>query len=138
MLNKFKVVFKNNIIHTGSTNWGDPMNQNVKPNKMYEIYKKTLFIPIGRGNCSLDCFRLYEAIVAGAIPVIVGNMDEINVTFNFNKTIPNIIMGKNWDEAILLCKKLYTNKDKLQDIINFNNKWWNQQIINIAEKIKTI
>ena len=46
-------------------------------------------------------------------------------------------MGKNWDEAILLCKKLYTNKDKLQDIINFN-KWWNQQIINIAEKIKTI
>ena len=30
---------------------------------------------------------------------------------------------------------LYTNKDKLQDIINFNNKWWNQQIINIAEKI---
>lgn len=135
MIDKFKNVFKTNFVRTGDTNWSNPMNQQIKPTDMYEIYKKTIFVPIGRGNSSLDCFRLYEAIVAGAIPVVVGDINEINITFNFNNSIPNIIIGQNWDSAVLLCENLYMNKDKLQDMINFNTKWWNLQTINIVEKI---
>jgi hypothetical protein len=135
MIDKFKHVFKTSFMHTGDTDWSNPMNQQIKPSDMYDIYKKTIFVPIGRGNSSLDCFRLYEAIVAGAIPVVVGDINEINITFNFNNSIPNIIIGQNWDSVVLLCENLYMNKDKLQDMINFNTKWWNLQTINIVEKI---
>ena len=138
MINKFQTAFKNNIIHIGNTNWSNPMDQHIVPNKMYDIYKESLFIPIGRGNSSLDCFRIYEAIVAGAIPVIVGTIDEINNTFYFNNDMPKIIIGNNWDDAVTLCKNIYTKYDKLKDIINFNNKWWTYQIKNISNKINQL
>ena len=39
------------------------------------IYSQSIFVFNGRGNVFLDCFRLYEAIIAGAIPVIVGEKE---------------------------------------------------------------
>jgi len=138
MLSKFKNAFESYYIHIGYTNWNNPSNQEITPTDMFNIYNNTLFIPIGRGNSSLDCFRLYEAIVSNAIPIIVGNMEEINNTFNFNgDTIPNLIIGKDWDEAVKICQELYINKDKIQNILNMNKKWWNSQHINIISKITT-
>lgn len=138
MLNKFSKNFKNNFIYTGKTKWSDPKDQNIKPSKLFKIYKDSLFVPIGRGNKSLDCFRLYEAITAGAIPVICGTKEEINVTFNFNNKKPYIIIADNWDQAVLLCKEIYYHKDKICNIINSNNKWLEEQIINISKKINEL
>lgn len=135
MLNKFSNTFKKAFIYVGLTNWGNPENQNIKPHVLFNIYKDTLFVPIGRGNKSLDCFRLYEAIVAEAIPVICGTIKEISVSFDFSKKMPNIIIADTWDEAIILCKKLYNDKKRICDIINYNNKWFQDQIINISDKI---
>ena len=138
MLNKFNNNFRNNFIHTGLTNWSNPEKQNVKPDQLFNIYKDSLFVPIGRGNKSLDCFRLYEAIVAGAIPVICGPIEEINITFKFNNEKPYIITADTWDKAILLCKELYSDKDKICNIINSNNKWFQDKIINISKKINEL
>ena len=138
MLHKFYNNFENNFIYTGITNWSNPKNQNIKPNELFNIYKDSLFIPIGRGNKSLDCFRLYEAIVSGTIPVICGPIEEINVTFNFNNKKPYIIIADNWDRAVLLCKELCNHKDKIYDIINFNNRWFQEQIVNISKKINEL
>ncbi len=138
MLNKFYNNFRNNFIHTGSTNWSNPEKQNIKPHQLFNIYKDSLFVPVGRGNKSLDCFRLYEAIVAGAIPVICGPIEEINVTFNFNNENPYIITADTWDKAVLLCKELYSDKDKICNIINSNNKWFQEKIINISKKINEL
>jgi hypothetical protein len=41
------------------------------PPQMLEIYKQSKFVVIGRGQANLDCFRIYEAIIAGALPVRV-------------------------------------------------------------------
>ena len=138
MLDKFKNSFKNNLIHTGLTNWTNPMNQNIKPNQLFNLYKESLFVPIGRGNISLDCFRLYEAIAARSIPVICGDIKEINVTFKFNNKIPNIIISETWDKAIILCNELYNDIDKLCNIINSNIIWLNNQIINISQEINNL
>ena len=138
MLNKFYNNFRNNFIHTGSTNWSNPEKQNIKPDQLFNIYKDSLFVPVGRGNESLDCFRLYEAIVAGAIPVICGPIEEINITFKFNNENPYIITANTWDEAVLLCKELYSDKDKICNIINSNNKWFEEKIITISRKINEL
>ncbi len=42
------------------------------PSAIFDIYKHAVFVPNGRGNIVLGCFRLYEASMAGAIPVVVG------------------------------------------------------------------
>lgn len=138
MLNKFSNNFENNFINVGTTNWSNPEKQSIKPHEMFNIYKDSLFVPIGRGNKSLDCFRLYEAIVAEAIPVICGPVEEINVTFKFNNKNPYIITADTWDKAVLLCKELYSDKDKIYNIINSNNKWFQEKIITISEKINEL
>ncbi len=135
MLDKFSKNFKNNFIHLSKTNWSNPDNQTIKPYQLFNLYKESLFVPIGRGNISLDCFRIYEAIVAGAIPVICGSSKEINMTFNFHKKIPNIIIADTWDKAVLISKKYYADKDKLKDIIFSNYSWFNEQITYISRKI---
>ena len=138
MLNKFSENFKNNFVHTGRTNWGQPENQKIKPNKMFEIYKDTLFVPTGRGNIGLDCSRLYECIIAGAIPVLCAPIEEINVTFNFNNKMPHLIVADNWDKVILLTKELYNDKDRIINIIDSNHKWFEEQIISISKHIKNV
>ena len=39
------------------------------PQKMLEYYMQSQFVPNGKGNVHFDCFRLYEATIAGAVPV---------------------------------------------------------------------
>tara|TARA_B110000971_G_scaffold15912_3_gene14714 strand:- start:2227 stop:3087 length:861 start_codon:yes stop_codon:yes gene_type:complete len=138
MLHKFSNNFKNNFIYTGITDWSNPKNNNIKPYELFNIYKDSLFVPIGRGNESLDCSRLYEAIVAGAIPVICGLIEETNVTFKFNNKMPHIIIADTWDKVILLCKELYNNKDLICNIINSNNRWFEEQIIDISKQINKL
>lgn len=136
MLNKFKNNFKNSHIDTGITKWNNPHNQRVQPDKLFNIYTNSFFVPIGRGNKSLDCFRLYEAIVAGAIPVICGSFKEFNITFKFNDSPPpSIIVGETWDEAITICKKIYNDEDKICEIITSNHVWFQKQTMNISKKI---
>lgn len=138
MLNKFSNNFENNFISVGTTDWSNLSKQRINPDKMFNIYKDSLFVPIGRGNENLNCFRFYEAIVAGAIPVICAPVEEINVTFEFNNKKPYIIRADTWDKAVLLCKELYSDKDEIYNIINSNNKWFQEKIIDISKKINEL
>ena len=135
MLDKFSKNFKNNIIFSTRTNWSNPNNQIIKPHELFNIYKESLFVPVGRGNVSLDCFRIYEAIVAGAIPVICGTNEEIQMTFNFHEKIPNIIVADTWDEAVMISQKYCSDKEILKNIISSNYSWFNEQITYISRKI---
>lgn len=136
MLDKFSKNFKNNVIHLIRTNWSNPNNQTIKPYELFDLYKESLFVPIGRGNISLDCFRIYEAIVAGAIPVICGTNEEIQMTFNFHEKIPNIIVADTWDEAVMISQKYYADKEKLNKIISSNYSWFHNQVSYISKKVK--
>ena len=48
------------------------------------IYKNSKFVISPRGNTSLLCFRTFEAITCGAIPVVSGcTRQELERTYNF-------------------------------------------------------
>jgi len=36
---------------------------------MREIYENSKFVVVGKGQVNLDCFRIYESLICGAIPV---------------------------------------------------------------------
>lgn len=138
MLKQFSDNFENKFITIRKTNLLTSENKNIKSSELFNIYSNTLFVPIGRANKSLDCFRLYEIIVAGAIPVICGSIEETDITFKFNNIKPHIIIADTWEEAVLLCKKLYNNNDKIYNIINSNYRWFKEQIITISDKINKV
>jgi hypothetical protein len=97
---------------------------------MCKIYSKSVFVPCGRGNSSLDCFRLYEASMNGSIPVVVGCQDEIECTFKYEEN-PPWIFANTWKEASYKCQMLLeTSIDNTQVL-----EWWKNRIVRIKTKV---
>lgn len=82
----------------------------VSPREMSQIYNDSKFVVIGRGWNTLDCFRAYEALISGAIPVIVGESVEIERSFYFNGDRPPFVFSQSWMDALETCKSM-SNED---------------------------
>lgn len=100
----------------------------VTPAKMIEIYRKSVFVPNGRGQVSLDCFRIYEAMFAGAIPVIVASSREFERTFSYNDDPPPILVFRSWEEAAQTCAKYLENAERLRSLMYRNVAWIRSKI----------
>jgi hypothetical protein len=108
------------------------------PEKCFEVYNDSIFVICGRGNCNLDCFRIYEAIVAGAIPILIGTLDEINTTFHYNnRGIPPFIYDDSWEKVVIKCNTLLQDPAKLQKIQDELLEWWKTQLATIHAKLGT-
>lgn len=97
---------------------------------MCKIYSKSIFVPCGRGNSSLDCFRLYEASMNGAIPIVVGSQDEIECTFKYEQN-PPWVFAETWDDALDKCKLLLRSPIDNASVLN----WWKNRIDRIKTKV---
>lgn len=97
---------------------------------MCKIYSKSIFVPCGRGNSSLDCFRLYEASMNGAIPVVVGCQDEIECTFKYEEN-PPWVFAETWDDALDKCKLILERPIDNTLVLN----WWKNRIDRIKTKV---
>jgi hypothetical protein len=74
----------------------------LSPKEVGEMYADSHFVPIGRGNANHDCFRIYEASLAGAIPVVVISEDEKERTFGPMQRLAGDLpwlFGRTWREA---------------------------------------
>ena len=113
------------------------LNGGVSGKELFDLYSNSKFVPIGRGNSSIDCWRIYEAIVCGAIPVIVADESEINYVFRYEHKLP-AVFASTWEEAKNKCVELLKYTDKLfqkqRDIL----EWWNNTIDSLQNKIKKI
>lgn len=132
-------VFKANMEKTNIdfviTNWSNSEKQTYHPSKLLDIYKDTIFIPNGRGR-NINCFRVYEAIIAGSIPVIVGNMGETQHIFTFHNGKIPCVYAENWESAVATCNILLTQPEKLQDMQTNLIKWYNETIDGIRQLIQ--
>lgn len=126
------------LINLFKKNFNSYFCDRTKPENMFNIYNNSIFVPNGRGNITLDCLRLYEASLCGAIPIVVGDMNEINITFNYNNNLPPFIYEKSWEDAINTCKNLLNNKNELIKKQRQILLWWNTIISDIQNKIKNI
>jgi hypothetical protein len=137
MANIFKQNMTNVNIIFVNNNW-DIDNLPISPSDCFNIYNNSIFVLCGRGNKSLDSFRIYEAIVAGAIPLICGPIDEIKTTFLYNNKMPPFIYDESWEKVLIKCSELLNNCEKLQEIQDDLIKWWNNQVSNMNNLIKNI
>lgn len=105
--------------------------------EMMDIYLNSIFVPSGRGNSSINCFRLYEASMSGAIPVLVGSQDELDLTFMYEEN-PPWIFADTWENAVKICKKLLRNKKQLQETQHKILLWWKSRVGKIRERISKV
>ena len=96
---------------------------------MCKVYSQSTFVPCGRGNSSLDCFRLYEASMNGAIPIVVGKKKEIETTFKYEDN-PPWIFAETWSE-VLTHLDTETNSENVK-------KWWSNRILKIKNKVQEV
>ena len=134
MRDLFEINMPNTNFHYGSTNWGNPLGNDYNPPRLFDIYNDTIFVPNGRGGSSLNCFRVYEAIIADAIPVIVGNEEEVKNTFTFKNGMPPCVYALTWLMAVETCNILLNDKKELQNKQDALLKWYSE-IIDYAKKI---
>ena len=135
-------IFENNFQNTyikRITNTWKIQSLSYSPPEIFSIYNDSIFVLNGKGNFSIDCFRIYEALIAGAIPVIVGEKNEINRVFYFNdNSLPPFVFADNWNDAVNKCKSLLENKEQLQNLQDANINWYKNKITEIREKIKGV
>jgi hypothetical protein len=112
-------------------------NNGIKPEEMYDIYNNSIFIPNGRGNVVLDCLRLYEASMNGAIPIVVGDTDEVMNIFK-KEDNPPWIFASSWDEAVEICKKYLDDNNLLVEKQNSIITWYKKRITDIKKKIELV
>lgn len=105
------------------------VSHNESAQRTFDVYKESVFVPNGRGWTVLDCFRLYEASLAGAIPVVVGSESEINETFQFDGELPPWIFEHDWDTAAARCVELLKTPATLQALQERNLAWWKDQML---------
>lgn len=56
-----------NFVHAVS---GWDSNDSLNTDEYRELLCNSYFVPCFRGNCSLECFRIYESLECGAIPIV--------------------------------------------------------------------
>ena len=102
------------------------------PLEMKNIYCDSIFVPNARGNCNLDCFRLYEATACGAIPLLVGPKDERQYLIKSQKN-PPWLQFDNWNDAKNQIQTF--DENEIQMLQNKNLSWWNSRLKFIIQKI---
>jgi hypothetical protein len=137
MSNIFNKNMKNTKIIFVNNNWDIP-NLPYSPQDCFDTYNDSIFVLCGRGNSNLDCFRIYEAIVAGAIPITIGSKEEINITFNYNNNLMPILFFDTWEIAVLECNKLLHEPQKLIDIQKNISSWWINQHDQMKSLIRSV
>lgn len=105
--------------------------------EVIETYSESIFVPCGRGNSSLDCFRLYEASACGAIPIVVGSYNEYSNTFKYENS-PPWIFADTWEEAFKYINYLLDNPEKINILQGKLIQWWWLRLESVTVKINSI
>jgi GR25 family glycosyltransferase involved in LPS biosynthesis len=110
--------------------WSSP--NKLSGDEMYSYMKRSLFVPCPSGE-NAESFRIYEALEAGAIPVLVRDNNEF---INFlTKHIPLKVFD-GWDDAALIVYALSNNKNKYEEYKKKVMDAWNiyKKELNVSVK----
>ena len=96
------------------------------------IYQQSDFVVSPRGNVNLDCFRHYEASMNGAIPVIVGDFQEVRDTFGHFISKPPWLFANSWQEAKNTVLALVADRESLVKKRTRVVEWWLSEMQNFT------
>lgn len=108
----------------------------IHPPEMRDIYNSSKFVLVGKGDHSYDCFRIYEAIIAGAIPIVSGPEKELQMTFWYNNDKPPLVFAENVTQALQISREM--SEGEVDSRRHLLTQWYLRQMHQIRSKIKSI
>jgi Exostosin family len=103
------------------------------PKTYRELLEDTVFAPCPMGRLNLECFRLYEALESGAIPIV-----ERRATLDyFTKLLgPNPVMEiRSWASARDKIRSLAADPPRLNQLQREISSWWDVHKQTVKDKI---
>ncbi len=110
-------------IHPNFTLITDRGNTTRLGKREYEkILRDSIFIPSSMGNVNLDCFRVYEALESGAIPILEKRRTLDYFTHLFGKhPLPTFV---SWPQAARFLGKIVKDAAALDALQAECMNWW--------------
>lgn len=137
MLAKLKNIPGKKFVHI-TEEWNDK-NQ-IKISEYKQILKDSVFVPCPSGWGGAiglkDCFRLYETLEAGSIPIV--EKDDYKYFDSFFPGHPLIQVSTDWEEIEDVINDLLKDEDRLKSYNEKLIKWWSDYKIALKAKIKEI
>ncbi len=135
MLLKLKNVKGKHFLHI-TEKWNDE-NQ-IKITEYKKILSDSIFVPCPSGWGGAlglkDCFRLYETLEAGSIPII--EKDEHLYFDSFFPQNPLLKVSNDWQEVDETINDLLNNPEKLSRHAKEVANWWSKYKENLKQSIK--
>ncbi len=99
-----------------------------------EILSDSIFAPSPMGNSNLECFRVYEALEQGAIPIVErrSTLDYYKALLGNNHPLPTV---KSWREARSLIASLIKKPAKIEDLQQTCVSWWSEYKVALSNEI---
>lgn len=127
--------FRNMIPHyVHTTNEGFNSQSGLSIEQYRELMDDSKFVicPIGQGN--IDSFRVYEALEAGAIPIVLANTplqpyqpSYWHAIFPWMRTVTiPMLIHKNWEDAAQTMAKILQNKSTYEEIYAQLQSFWSE------------
>ncbi|MGH9885966.1 MAG: hypothetical protein ACREBE_10580, partial [bacterium] len=127
MLRAFRRI-KEHRVHPTS-HWNSP---DYLPTAAYrDLLLRTAFVPSPKGNYSLDCFRTYEALEAGCVPIVLRESEaqpfdyyaKLFAAMGFAEPVP-FPRVSDWKEAASLVKRLLDVPNEAERLRLECHAWW--------------
>lgn len=97
----------------------------LSPDAYRALMLDTIFAPSPMGRINLECFRVYEALELGCIPIV-----EKRLTLDYFQSLlgnnPLLVVG-NWSEARDKMERLSGDKPRLDALQQEIMSWWQQK-----------
>ncbi len=103
--------------------FNDSIRDALGPREYCDILNDSVFVLCPRGNKSLDCFRNTEAAMYGAIPVVVGDAQELNRTFIESFDAP-FLYAESWAGARRRVEAMMNDAESLRTMQKRLLDWW--------------
>ncbi|HZU10821.1 MAG TPA: hypothetical protein VFA02_13040 [Pseudacidobacterium sp.] len=98
------------------------------------VLLQSVFVPCPMGNVNLECWRIYEALECGAIPIV-----ERRATLDYfgNLLGPNPLPAfRKWSEARDFVQKMTTDPGRLEDFRTQCVAWWEQYKLDLKGRVR--
>lgn len=113
--------------------WG-PTGHALDPIQLAHMYNDSVFVPCPRGNCSIDSFRVTEALQSGALPIV--EMDSY--WNNMYGTDNPIIQISSWEAAPRVISNLLSDPQRLEIQRKTTHEWWIDHCRSVKRNIETL
>lgn len=98
-----------------------------------QILRDSMFAPCPMGNANIECYRFYEALECGAIPIV-----EKRLTLDYYRSllgdhpVPTV---RSWNEARHLVNRLMQHPEQMDQLQQTCVAWWRDYKVRYAERV---